>query len=559
MPFTFSVVSRAVLSSLLAVAAVSPAFAATHNIVSATVADRYLVVYRGGQVPADAANRLGRSGARMVSRHDRFGMVSVVATAAERKQLATDTAVEYVIQDRVVTGTALLRRTAQADLDNGTSARLQSPLKVVQVPVGTPVATTPVSSTPTTSTPTPSTPSSPVISTPVTSSPVTSTTATPSTADTFYSNTPQGWAVKAAGGFGYGVAGGTTHGAWDHTLGAGVRIAVLDSGVDRTHPDIAPNLALNLSEVDQTVQPSVCDDGTPQDQSGHGTWVASLAAGALGTGTGRVVGMAPSATILNIKVLQRVPGTGTTPAAQCASGEASGLVSWLLKGVDDAVAQHADVIVMSLGSIVDLYSGDGAGLKVTFDRVTHAAAQAGVVLVAAAGNDGFDLSNPRYLSLPAQARDVVAVTASTNPDCAENNKTGAVCAAGPVTRPYYSNYGAPLNAIAAPGGNLPLGPEEGVSGWVRGACSSGKPGTADGLPAAGASEGCFNLGHQAYVQGMGTSAATPLVAGVAALVKAAHPGWDATTIAAALRSSAKQIPTLGNGLVDANAAIGYTP
>ena len=45
-------------------------------------------------------------------------------------------------------------------------------------------------------------------------------------------------------------------------MGKGVRIAILDSGVDATHPDIAPNLALNLTEVDQTAYPSACDDGT---------------------------------------------------------------------------------------------------------------------------------------------------------------------------------------------------------------------------------------------------------------------------------------------------------
>src|SRR6202020_3627873 len=91
------------------------------------------------------------------------------------------------------------------------------------------------------------------------------------------------------------------------TMGKGVRIAIIDSGVDQTHPDIAPNLALNITEVDQTAYPSVCDDGTPQDQTGHGTWTASLAAAAQGPGTGETIGVAPSATLLNIKVLQRMP------------------------------------------------------------------------------------------------------------------------------------------------------------------------------------------------------------------------------------------------------------
>jgi hypothetical protein len=48
-----------------------------------------------------------------------------------------------------------------------------------------------------------------------------------------------------------GVPGGPTHGPWDTTMGKGVRIAIFDRGVDVSHPDIAPNLALNLSEVNQ--------------------------------------------------------------------------------------------------------------------------------------------------------------------------------------------------------------------------------------------------------------------------------------------------------------------
>ena len=109
------------------------------------------------------------------------------------------------------------------------------------------------------------------------------------------------------------------------------------------------------------------------------------------------------------------------------------------------------------------------------DQITYAATQAGIILVASAGNDGYDLSNPRYVELPAQARGVLAIVASTNAACAENLTANATCALGPVTLPYYSNYGAPLNALAAPGGSYPSGGDMDVSGWVRGACSSGKP------------------------------------------------------------------------------------
>jgi subtilisin family serine protease len=372
-------------------------------------------------------------------------------------------------------------------------------------------------------------------------------------------HSPQGWAVKQVGGYGADGTATAMNGPWNKTKGNGVRIAILDSGVDPNHPDIAPNLGLNLSEVEQSALPSACDDGGPVDQQGHGTWTASLAAGALGAGTGLVAGVAPQATSLNIKVLQRMP---TTPSAGdptgCLNGQASGLLSWIIQGIEDAVTNRADVISMSLGTLVDIATGDGAGDQAIFDRATTAAYNAGVVLIAAAGNDGFDLANEQYMELPAQSRDVLAVVAATNPACAENLKAGATCAAGPVTLPYYSNFGAPLNALAAPGGDYPTGgaldPATTTtveSGWVTGACSSGKAGTVSGVPSDSAhSLGCFGLGHTAYVQAMGTSASAPLVAGAAALILAANPTYGPASVVLALRNSSSTSTTLANPQVN---------
>ncbi len=529
--------------------------------VSGVAANQYLVVYRDGLIPGDAAVRAEGVGGSLIRRHDRLG-VAVVRLADGRavKALAAMPGVAAVVHDRVVTaGRVEFAPTGSNEAPDGAGgwaellgrSRLEPP---VWNPVGQPiwgpvlpVVTNPgfhVQPGPVAPPPPPPTPPAP----------------TPAPYDTYYAGSPQGWAVRGVGGYGLGVAGGPTTGPWDTTRGKGMRIAVLDSGVDAAHPDIAPNLALNLTEVDQTGLPSACDDGSPQDQQGHGTWVASLAAGAMGEGTGLTVGVAPEASILNIKVLERLPnGDGSDPAAQCPTGQASGLLSWVLAGIDDAVANHADVISISLGTLVDLSTGDGAGLKAAFDQVTYAAAEQGAVLIAAAGNDGLDLSNPRYMEVPAQSRDVLAIVASTNPDCAENLAAGAGCAAGPVTLAYYSDLGAPLNALAAPGGSLPEGADTAVSGWVRGACSAGKPGTVDGAPVdQNHSYGCFNLGHAQYVQAMGTSASAPLAAGVAALLRAKNPTWSAAQIVAAMRSSATTVPGMAFPELNGAAALAVT-
>src|SRR2546430_10253586 len=123
--------------------------------------------------------------------------------------------------------------------------------------------------------------------------------------------------IGAAGG---GIAtppGAPTSGAWDVTFGAGAKIAILDTGVNPVHPDVKDNLVFNLALTSYSAafgtpncevpDPSNAPFDLPADQNGHGTWTSSLAAGEIGGGL--LIGVAPQAKILNIKVLRNLAAT----------------------------------------------------------------------------------------------------------------------------------------------------------------------------------------------------------------------------------------------------------
>lgn len=178
---------------------------------------------------------------------------------------------------------------------------------------------------------------------------------------------------------------GTPNGAAD---GTGVTIAVVDSGVDYTHPDLGGGFGPGHKVV--AGHDFVNDDDDPMDDNGHGTHVAGIAA-ARAAEPGGITGVAPGATLTAYKVVD-----------DSGSGFTSDIIAGIEAAADPANPYRADVINMSLGT-----AGDGTD---PLGQAAAAAVRAGVVVVAAAGNDG---PNGWTINSPASAEGVIGVGAST--------------------------------------------------------------------------------------------------------------------------------------------------
>jgi thermitase len=216
--------------------------------------------------------------------------------------------------------------------------------------------------------------------------------------------------------------------AWDVTTGSpSINIAILDTGVDVDHPDLANKIVDNRNFT---------TSNTTDDIYGHGTHVAGIAAANTNNGIG-VAGLGYSCSIINVKVL---------------GDDGMGYWSWIAQGIIWAADNGAKVINLSLG--------DSSNSSTVEDAINYAWNN-GVVVVAAAGNDGN--SNPFY---PAYYPNCIAVAATD----ANDAKTS------------WSNYGDWVD-VGAPGDNI-------LSTW----------------------------GHKYYGSMSGTSMASPHVAGLAALL-----------------------------------------
>ncbi|MFK8908027.1 S8 family serine peptidase, partial [Streptomyces sp. YS-3] len=171
--------------------------------------------------------------------------------------------------------------------------------------------------------------------------------------------------------------------------GKGVTVAVLDSGVDYSHPDLGGGFGEGHKVVGG--YDFANGDADPMDDNGHGTHVAGIIAGRAAE-KGGVTGVAPGASILAYKVMD-----------DAGEGYTSDIVAGIEAAIDPANPHRADVINMSLGGY-----GDGTD---PLGAAATAATRAGVVVVASAGNEG-----PRKgtVSTPAAADGVIAVGASVS-------------------------------------------------------------------------------------------------------------------------------------------------
>ena len=275
---------------------------------------------------------------------------------------------------------------------------------------------------------------------------------------------PQQWGLDAIG----------AEAAWTVTRGAGVVVAVVDTGVAAT-PDLAGRLLPGWNAIDPS--------GDALDDNGHGTHVAGTIAEIAGNGLAES-GVAPEAMILPVKVLD---STGSGSDADVAAG-----IVW--------AADHG-------ARVVNLSLGGPESSAVLADGVAYARGR-GVLIVAAAGNDGGSVG------VPARLAGVIAV--------------GAV--ASDQVRAPFSAGGSALDLVA-PGVDIMQQTIDGAGGYADRSWS-------------------------------GTSMASPHVAGVAALALAAGRASTAVGVTRLLTRTARDLgppgrdPAYGAGLVRADAALG---
>ncbi|MDR0349802.1 MAG: S8 family serine peptidase [Tannerella sp.] len=326
--------------------------------------------------------------------------------------------------------------------------------------------------------------------------------------DTYY---PNQWGLNNTGQSG-GTAGIDIKAdkAWEITTGSSSRkIAILDMGVDLSHPDLVTNLLPGYDAYTHIT------NGAPANTNGdfpHGTKCAGVAA-ARGNNKKGIIGVAYGAKILPVTI-----------GAISSGGYFNSTANAIAEAITWSRNQGADVISMSFGTTSSTNVIEALDSAITYGRNGK-----GCVLVACSHNQ-----NQSSVTFPASHADVIAV--------------GAILNNG--LRASYSNYGPDLDVVA-PGDSI---------------YTTGIAGTTQNTIIASGTDGVY------YSDFCATSAATPFVAGIAALVIDVNPNLTAAEVRSIINMTAQKLPgyaytktsahpdgswneKVGYGLVDAQAAV----
>ena len=290
--------------------------------------------------------------------------------------------------------------------------------------------------------------------------------------------------------------------AWRWSTGKRVRVAVLDTGIDGTHPDLKTKLTRERYTCDQRA-----DRDDSGDNPGHGTFAAGIIAATTHNRIG-IAGVAPDARLISVR------------AAECPSG-----LPGYISAIRAAADLGADVINMSQAYGAEGYAYGAIGSTDGIKWAVKYAWSKGAVVVVAAGNGSFPLCGEPWLDVP-----VVCVGAINWKD----------------QLALYSNHDVPNRSkyLVAPGGEPGSCEMDIVSTWPR--------------TQATLREAMCSLPNH-YATSEGTSFAAPHVSGVAALLSAR--GFDNKTIVKCLLEHADDLgapgidPMFGYGKVNAQAAV----
>lgn len=297
--------------------------------------------------------------------------------------------------------------------------------------------------------------------------------------------------------------------AWNLSQGTGVKVAVIDSGIALTHPDLAANIFTNTGEIagdgiDNDNNGFIDDrngwdfshgDNNPTDTEGHGTHVAGIIGAVADNSTGGA-GIAPESILVPIQVI----------AIEDLDAEI--VFRNIARGILYAVQLGVKVINMSLGYYVNMLSTAVVDL---LRQAINTARQAGIFVVVAAGNDAHDT----VLEVPSAFEEVITVSSTSRFDIFSE----------------FSNYGTSVD-ISAPGEDI-----------------------LSTVPA--------SLGIGLYGDGSGTSMAAPLVSGLIAMMAAQDSAITEADVLRRLRYSSVDLGTAGRdtlfgyGRIDAFRALSY--